>query len=118
MKKLILKIVLSLFLLASISGLIYIGVMYGKSSIYVFKNPEIYPHDYVNQLLLTMLFPLLSAFLEIIILITIIVKGTPYLFSSSLKEYHEHKKATSEARKQKKIEALEKELNELKKNEH
>lgn len=117
MKKLIFKIILSLFLIASIVGLIYIGVIYGKSSIYVFQNPEIYPNDYVNQLLLTVSFSFLSAFLELIILIVILVKGLPYLFNSVYSEYQSHKKSVSEARKQKKIEELEKQLNELKKDE-
>lgn len=118
MKKLILKIVLSLVLLISIIGLGYIGIIYGQSLLTCLKDTQLYPKEHINLLMKVSIISFSSALIELIILITIIVKGTPYLFSSSLKEYHEHKKATSEARKQKKIEALEKELNELKKNEH
>ena len=117
MKKLILKIVLSLVLLISIIGLGYIGVVHSKDAIICLKNSGVYPKELGFKFVTFSLICFLSALIELIIFIVIIVKGTPYLFSSSLKEYHEHKKATSEARKQNKIKELENKLNSLKKNE-
>lgn len=115
MKKLIFKIILSLLLLASIVGLTYIGVTHSKDAIICLKNSGVYPKELGLKFVTFSLICFLSATIELIIFIVILVKGLPYLFNSAYSEYQSHKKSVSKARKQKKIEELEKQLNDLKK---
>lgn len=58
------------------------------------------------------------AIFALIFFIFLNFKDISYLCGSLLKEHREKKEATAEVKKQKRIEELEKELNELKKNEH
>lgn len=117
MKKLILKISLIVLLAASIVGMGYIGVSYTKDAIICLQNSGVYPKELANKFILYSSISLISALLELVILISVLAKGLPYVFSSSLKEYHEKKEIIRAEQKQKKIDELEKKLNELKKDE-
>ena len=111
-KRLILKIIFSILLIFSIIVLIRLGVYFADLA--HFYSDKITPYFTKKDLFEYILYSstcFLSVILEIIFLI-MLIKGIPFLFETTLTEY-KNNKAT---RKQKKIEELEKQLNELKKN--
>lgn len=108
-KRLILKIILNIGLIAIIAWSIHIGIFWSKQYYAFSAAPIAEVKNFLIDAVLSFVFALFSLF----ILILIDFKGLSYLTDSTIKSIHKNK----EARKQKKIEALEKELNELKKDE-
>ncbi len=117
MKKTIFKIVLNLILILCFAYFVYDSIIYIQWFIETDKIakqlefPTIFSHFKYETIHLC--FSIIATILHLIILILINVKGVSYLCGSAVKDYRERK----EARKQKKIEELEKQLNELKKDE-
>lgn len=124
-KKLILKIVFNVILIVSIGWLFYFGIDRTKVVIYyknMIEQSALAAHDenlknIIFENTIYSIFSFLSAITELLILFLLDFKGIKYLSESVIKSMNEKKEATAEAKKQKKIEQLEKELNSLKKNE-
>lgn len=122
-KKLILKIVFNVILIVSIGWLFYFGIDRTKVVIYyknMIEQSALAAHDenlknIIFENTIYSIFSFLSAITELLILFLLDFKGIKYLSESVIKSMNEKKEATAEAKKQKKIEQLEKELNELKK---
>ena len=122
-KKLFLKIILNIGLIfifiATLSmGIFSIKILFPYLKI-VIRHSDMW-EAYRNMIVLwgIVFFAMLFfAVIDIIFLVIIDRNEMTYLCSSALKEYREHKEVTKEEQKQKKIEALEKELQDLKKDE-
>lgn len=116
-KRLIVKIVFIALLAFSIIVLTRLGVYFADLAHFYSDKINLYftKKDLVEYIFYSFTC-FSSALLELIFLI-MLIKGIPFLFEPASKEYHEYKKATSEARKQNKIKELEKKLNALKKDE-
>ena len=110
-KRLILKIILNIGLIVIIAWLIHIGIFWSKQYYAFSAAPIAEVKNFLIDAVLSFVFALFSLF----ILILIDFKGLSYLTDSTIKSMNEKKEATAEAKKQKRIETLEKELNGLKK---
>lgn len=111
MKNLIIKGLLNLLLLFSIIFSIYEGIQ-ALQLVRVFpEGVTVAAQSYYQEA--TCFF--LSAIMQIIFLVFLDFFEVKFFKTSLLKQNQENKEATAEARKQKKIEALEKRLNDLKK---
>ena len=122
-KKLVLKIILNIGLIfifiATLSmGIFSIKILFPYLKI-VIRHSDMW-EAYRNMIVLwgIVFFAMIFfAVIDIIFLVIIDRNEMTYLCSSALKEYREHKEVTKEEQKKKKIEALEKELQDLKKDE-
>lgn len=118
-KKVIWKISLNILLIFGVIVFIYIGTTSSLNLPQYIKIAIKYNDPYFKATMTRSIFSIIASFtsavIDIIFLIFIDRNEISYLTSSAIKEYREHKEATAEERKQQKIEALEKELNELKK---
>ena len=117
-KKLVRKIILNVLLLLGIVVFIYMGITFSINLPQYIEIAIKYDDPYfkktITRSIITIIASFLSAVIDIIFLVLIDRNEMTYLCSSALKEYREHKEATKEEQKQKKIEALEKELHKLK----
>lgn len=110
-KKLILKIILSIVLIASTIFSIYEGIK-NTQIIQTFPGGvTVVRNTYIQETICHFL----SAALQITFLVFLNFFEVSFFKTSILKEMKERKEATAEERKQKKIEELEKQLDELKK---
>lgn len=120
-KKLVRKIILNVLLLLGIVVFIYMGITFSINLPQYIEIAIKYDDPYfkktITRSIITIIASFLSAVIDIIFLVIIDRNEMTYLCSSTLKEYREHKEVTKEEQKKKKIEALEKELQDLKKDE-
>lgn len=115
MKKIIFKVILNVALIFCIAYFIYGCIFYIQylhetiTHIKYISYPTIFRN--FKYEILHIVFSIIAIIFNVLALVLIDIKGVSYLCSSAVKDYRERK----EARKQKKIETLEKQLNDLKK---
>ena len=113
MKKLIVKGLLNLLLLFSVAFSIYEGIQ-ALQLVRVFpEGVTVAANAYRREAICFFL----SALMQIIFIVFLDFFEVKFFKTSLLKEHKENKEILEEVKKQKRIEELEKQLNELKKNE-
>ncbi len=118
-KKLAFRVIIDILLIFSLSIFIFHAVQFFKSSNGLWA---LYNQDGLSQWkegaienFFTAIISLFCAIISIVFFIVFNFKDIQWLCGSLAKEIKEHKEATAEERKQKKIEDLQKQLDELKK---
>ena len=110
-KKLALKIILNVVLIISIIFCLYEGILNAKSFQTFPGGVTVFRRAFMQETICYFV----AAILHIVFIVLLDFFEIKFFKSSICKEMKEHKEATAEERKQKKIEDLQKQLDELKK---
>ena len=120
-KKFVLRIILDILFILSVVIFVWAAIENFQTANANFTIYEIKGggtgYEYGIKYSIFGIFAILCALFALIFFIFLNFKDISYLCGSLLKEHKENKEATAEARKQQKIEELEKQLNDLKKDE-